>query len=165
MRRFFVLLVVFAGAITPLIALTARAENSPILRDCALVVPPPPAVDADFVLLSGGTLKSNQGNLTVHPSQNSLDLTASESVDKGDQAGHVTLIATVTAPGISPQTLSGEGAGFVILELPLNGSGVGRVYTISWAATFDNGQHACPSTLTPSNTTPQPFVVTVVPSS
>jgi hypothetical protein len=163
MRRFFVLMVMFAGAIAPLIALTARAENSPILRDCALLVAPPPAVDPDFVLLSGGTLASNNGNLTVHPSQKSLDLVASESVDNGDQAAQVTLTATVSAPGIGAQTLSGTGTGFVILELPLNGSGAGRVYTISWAATFDNGQHMCPSALTPSNTTPQPFVVTVAP--
>jgi hypothetical protein len=113
-------------------------------------------------LLSGGTLKSNNGSLTVLPSQNSLDLTASESVDQGDQAGHVTLTATVAAPGLPSQTVSGTGAGFVILELPLSGSGVGQVYTISWAATFDNGQHSCPSSFTPENTTPQPFIVTVV---
>jgi hypothetical protein len=162
MRRFFVLMLVFAGAMFSLIGPTARAENSPILRDCSLVSPPPPAVDPDFVLLSGGTLKSdNNGNLTVLPSQNSLDLTASESVDQGDQAGHVTLTATIAAPGVPARTFSGAGTGFVILELPLNGSGVGEVYTISWAATFDNGQHLCPSSITPENTTPQPFIVTV----
>jgi hypothetical protein len=159
MRRIFVL--VLAGTIVSLIAPTVWAENSPILRDCSFLALPVASVDADFVLLSGDTLKSDNGKLTVLPTQDSLDLTASESTDQGDQAGHVTLTATITSPEIGSQTVSGEGTGFVILVLPLNGSGVGRVYTISWAATFDNGQHMCPSAITPSNTSPNPFVVTV----
>ena len=51
--------------------------------------------------------------------------------------------------------------GMVELQAPLRRRIVGRQYTISWAATFDNGGHACPSELTPENTTPKPFVVTV----
>jgi len=162
MHRIFVL--VLAGIIVSLTPPTLWAENSPILRDCSFLALPVASVDADFVLLSGGTLKSNNGSLTVLPSQDSLDLTASESTDQGDQAGHVTLTATITSPGIPSQTVSGKGTGFVILALPLNGSGVGRVYTISWAATFDNGPHMCPSAITPSNTSPHPFVVTVADS-
>ena len=159
MWRIFVL--VLAGTIVSLIAPTVWAENSPILRDCSFLALPVASVDADFVLLSGDTLKSDNGKLTVLPTQDSLDLTASESTDQGDQAGHVTLTATVTAPEIGSVTVSGAGTGSVILALPLNGSGVGRVYTISWAATFDNGMHMCPSAITPSNTSPNPFVVTV----
>jgi len=122
---------------------------------------PVASVDADFVLLTGDTLKSDSGGLTVGPSQSALSLTASESTDLGDQAGHVTLTATVTVPGVPSETVSGAGTGSVILSLPLNGSVVGVVYTISWAATFDNGLHMCPSPITLSNTTPDPFVVTV----
>ena len=159
MRRIFRL--VLAGAIVSLTGTAVWAENSPILRDCAFLALPIASVDADFVLLSGDTLKSDNGNLTISPLQDSLTLTASESTDQGDQAGHVTLTATVTAPEIGSVTVSGAGTGSVILALPLNGSGVGRVYTISWAATFDNGMHMCPSAITPSNTSPIPFVVTV----
>jgi len=142
MRRIFVL--VLAGTIVSLTGATSWAENSSILRDCSFLALPVASVDADFVLLSGDTLKSDNGKLTVLPTQDSLDLTASESTDQGDQAGHVTLTATVTAPEIGSVTVSGAGTGSVILALPLNGSGVGRVYTISWAATFDNGMHMCP---------------------
>jgi hypothetical protein len=160
MRRIFVL--VLAGTIVSLTGATSWAENSPILRDCSFLALPVASVDADFVLLSGDTLKSDNGSLTVSPSQTSLTLTASESTDLQDKAGHVTLTATVAAPGVPCETVSGEGAGFVILALPLKGSGVGVVYTISWAATFDNGMHMCPSAITPSNTSPDPFVITVV---
>ena len=161
MRRIFVL--VLAGAIVSLNGPTIWAENSPILRDCALGTPPPPATDPDFVVLSGDTLRSGSGNLMVLRRQKSLDLTASESVDSGDNANKVTLTATITSPGIPSHTVSGgPETGFVILALPLHASRVGRVYTISWAATFDNGQHMCPSSITLSNTTPKPFVVTVV---
>ncbi|HEV3122946.1 MAG TPA: hypothetical protein VG266_00025 [Candidatus Dormibacteraeota bacterium] len=73
----------------------------------------------------------------------------------------MTLTATVTAPGVPSRTLTGAGVGSVLVALPLRGSGTGRTYTISWAATFDNGQHLCPSPQTPENTTPKPFVVTV----
>jgi hypothetical protein len=37
----------------------------------------------------------------------------------------------------------------------------GRTYTINWSATFDNGMHQCPSSVTPDNTGPNPFVVKV----
>jgi hypothetical protein len=141
----------------------AQAENSPISRDCALLASPGTSVDADLVLIAGQTMRLDNGSLVVSPDQNSLTLTATESTDTGDHSGHVTLTATVTSPGTAPQTVSGDGTGFVILALPLDGSGVGRVYTISWAATFDNGQHQCPSMITPSNTAPIPFVVTVAP--
>jgi hypothetical protein len=155
-RRVYVLL---AGALVFLMAPTARAANNAIFRDCSLLLAP---IDADFLHLSGVNVKPN-GTLTVRPSQSSVELTASESFDPMDNAGHVTLSATITSPGIAAQTVSGSGTDFVVLELPLNGSGVGRVYTISWAATFDNGQHMCPSAITLENTptNPNPFVVTV----
>ena len=145
-------------------ALPAEAANSPTSRDCSAFVP---GFDPDFVQLSGVTVAAD-GSLTVSPSQNQVQLEASESSDPGDSAGHVTLTATVIAPpGIPTQTVSGEGTGRVVLVLPLIGSGVGQTYTISWSATFDNGNHACPSTVTPENTPadPHPFVVTVVSSS
>jgi hypothetical protein len=141
------------------------AENSPIVRDCSFASTQGGSVDADFVVLAGGTLRVGaNGALTVLPSQNSLVLTASESVDTGDNAGTVTLSGSVAAPGIPTQKFFGTGTGHVIWQLPLNGSSssVGRVYTISWFATFDNGQHMCPSTITPSNTAPNPYIVTVV---
>jgi hypothetical protein len=137
----------------------ARAANSPTFRDCSAFVP---GFDPDFVQISG-VYVSLDGKLTVLPSQGRVALDASESSDPGDSAGHVTLTATVTSPGQPAQTISGAGTGQVLLSLPLSGSGVGRVYTISWAATFDNGMHACPSSVTPENTPtdPHPFVVTV----
>ena len=152
-------LAVLVCALVVLVAPTAQAANNAIFRDCALLIAP---IDADFLHLSGVTVSSD-GSLTVRPSQNSVELTASESFDPGDSSGHVTLSATITSPGIASQTVSGSGTDFVILELPLTGSGVGRVYTISWAATFDNGQHMCPSAITLANTpsSPHPFVVTV----
>ncbi len=99
-------------------------------------------------------------------SQNQVELEASESSDPEDSAGHVTLSVAVTASDVPTQTVSGAGTGAVVLQVPLVGSGVGRAYTISWSATFDNGMHACPSTVTPENTPsdPHPFVVTVQPS-
>jgi hypothetical protein len=154
-------MLVVAGAIASLTGPAAWAANSPIMRDCAFLALPIASVDADFVLLSGDTLKSENGNLTVSPTQDSLNLTASESTDLEDQAGHVTLSATITSPDLPSQTVTADGTGFAIVTVPLNGSGVGRVYTISWAATFDGGQHMCPSAITPSNTSPNPFVVTV----
>jgi hypothetical protein len=62
---------------------------------------------------------------------------------------------------VATQTLAGNGTGAVTLQVPLTGAGVGRTYTISWAATFDNGNHLCPSAQTPENTAPNPFGVTV----
>jgi hypothetical protein len=99
--------------------------------------------------------------LSVSPSQNHVQLKASESSDPGDSLGHVTLAVTVTAPSVPPRTVSGAGTGAVVLSVPLIGSGTGRSYTISWSATFDNGMHQCPSSFTPQNTTPNPFVVSV----
>jgi len=144
--------------------LLAQAANTPTVRDCSAFIP---GVDPDFVQLSGVTVRAD-GSLAVLPSQNQVQLLASESSDPGDSAGHVTLTATVIAPpGIPTQTVSGAGTGRVVLVLPLIGSGVGHTYTISWSATFDNGMHACPSSVTPENTPadPHPFVVTVVSSS
>jgi hypothetical protein len=57
--------------------------------------------------------------------------------------------------------VSGAGTGKVFVSVPLEGSGTGKSYTIAWAATFDNGEHKCPSGLTPENEKPKPFVVTV----
>jgi hypothetical protein len=74
----------------------------------------------------------------------------------------VTLNAAVTTPHVPPQTVSGAETGKVILAVPLLKSQQGgRTYIISWSATFDNGNHLCPSAQTPENTEPHPFVVTV----
>ena len=143
---------------------TAGAANGSTFRDRSAFVS---GFDPDFVQLSGVMVNAD-GSLVVFPSQNQVQLVASESSDPGDSAGHVTLAATVIAPpGIPTQTVSGQGTGSVALVLPLIGSGVGHTYTISWSATFDNGMHACPSSVTPENTpaNPHPFVVTVVSSS
>ena len=158
MKRVFVGLVVLGGAIVSCGGTDSPGRQASEFRDCSLVG----GVDPDFVELSGAIMASD-GSLTVLSSQNSLGLTASESSDPGDSAGHVTLTATITSPGIPAQTVSGNGTGLVALQLPLVGSGAGRVYTISWAATFDNGPHGCPSLLTPANTPvdPHPFVITV----
>lgn len=159
-KRLFVGLVVLAGALVFLAAPAVRAANNPIFRDCSAFVS---GFDPDFLHLSGVTVNPTDGSLTVSPSQNSVELTASESFDPGDNAGHVTLIATITAPGIPAETVQGTGTDFVVLHLPMLQSGVGQVYTISWAATFDNGNHTCPSLVTPENTPsqPNPFVITV----
>ena len=119
-------------------------------------------LDTDFLHLSNVIVNSN-GSLTVPPSQSYLELTASESFDPGDNTANVSLRANISSPGIPSQTVSGSGIDFVVVRLPLNDSTFGRVYTISWAATFDNRQHACPSALTLENTPsdPNPFVVTV----
>jgi hypothetical protein len=158
MKRFLVGLMVLSGAIVSCGDSNSPGRQGAEFRDCSLAA----GVDPDFVELSGAIVTSD-GSLTVLPSQNSLGLTASESSDPGDSAGHVTLTSTITSPGIPSQTVSGMGTGRVVLQLPLVGSGAGRVYTISWAATFDNGPHGCPSLLTPANTPidPHPFVVTV----
>ena len=134
----------------------AEAANSPTFRDCSLAG----GIDPDFVQLSGVTVAPN-GGLSVSPGQNQVQLEASESSDPGDSAGHVTLAVTVTAPGVPSRSVSGAGTGLVVLSAPLIGSGAGKSYTISWAASFDNGQHQCPSSFTPQNTAPNPFVVTV----
>jgi hypothetical protein len=117
-------------------------------------------IDPDFVQLFGVML-SPQGALTVSPSQKTLQLEGSESSDPGDAAGHMTLTATISAPHVASKSVSGAGTGKVILSVPLTRSPKARTYTISWSAVFDNGNHACPSPLTPENTTPKPFVVRV----
>jgi len=154
------------------------AGNSPIVRDCSLgqsfdgiVVPPFASIDADTVTLSGSTLKLRNGVLSVLASQTELTLTASESVDPGDNAvnaNHIDqLFATVSTPGQPTRSFFGTGESFVILGIPLQSTGNGQVYTITWHATFDSGFRPCPSStgfVTPANNpTAVPFVVTVVP--
>jgi hypothetical protein len=159
MRRLGALLGVGALAVGgfALTAPAAIAQNSPTFRDCSILAQ---GIDPDFVQLFGVML-GPQGTLTVSPSQSTLHLEGSESSDPGDAAGHVTLKAAVTASHVATQSVSGAGTGKVILSLPLVNPRPGRTYTISWSATFDNGNHACPSPLTPENTTPKPFVIKV----
>ena len=133
----------------------AQAANTPTFRDCSLFAP---GIDPDFVQLSGVTAGAG-GSLTA---AGQVKIEASESADPGDSSGHVTLNVTVTAPGNAPKMVSGNGTGAVTLAVPLIGSTAGMTTdTISWAATFDNGGHACPSSNTPLNTSPMPFVVNV----
>jgi hypothetical protein len=133
----------------------ASAANSPTFRDCSLFSP---GVDPDFVRISKVTVGSG-GKLTVPRTQGHVKLLASESSDPGDSANHVTFKATVKAPGVQKRKLSGNGTGKVKLSIPLAGMPHAKTYTISWAATFDNGNHSCPSSQTPENTKPSPFVV------
>ena len=139
-------------------SLAVRAANGPTFRDCSLFVE---GVDPDFVQLSGVTV-TPQGTLTVPPSQNQVGVLASESSDPGDSSQHVTFTVTVSSAKMPSRVVSGAGTGRVALSIPLTGSGTGRTFTISWAATFDGGQHPCPGSNTPDNTGPNPFVVTVV---
>lgn len=134
----------------------ADAANSPTFRDCSFGG----GLDPDFLQLSGATVGPG-GTLTVSPTQGQVQLEASESSDPGDSSGHDTLSVTVTAPNTPARTVSGAGVGKVVLAVPLNGAGPGSNYTISWSATFDNGNHQCPSGSTPQNTTSMPFVLTV----
>jgi hypothetical protein len=138
----------------------ASAENTATFRDCSFVG----GLDPDFVELSGANVDS-QGKLSVTPTQNQVTLKASESSDPGDSSGHDTFTATVSAPDVPARTLSGAGTGHVILSVSLAGAPVGSAYTISWSATFDNGNHACPSSATPQNTRSTPFVLNVVANS
>jgi hypothetical protein len=133
----------------------ASAANSPTFRDCSLFSP---GIDPDFVRLSRVTVGSG-GTLTVPRSQHHVKLTASESADPGDGSNHVTFKATVKAPGVQKRKVAGNGTGRVHLSVPLAGSPHAKTYTISWSATFDNGMHSCPSSQTPENTNPSPFVV------
>jgi hypothetical protein len=159
MRRIRTLLVV--GVLGALVAVavgavtSASAANSPTFRDCSF----PGGVDPDFVQLSGATAGPNGGLMAQ--SQTKVKLEASESSNPGDSSGHVTLKATVTAPGTNARTVSGNAMGKVFLRLPLVGSKTGRKNTVSWTATFDNGNHSCPSAQTPQNGTSKPFVVKV----
>jgi hypothetical protein len=135
----------------------ASAANSPAFRDCSLVA----GLDPDFVRLSEVTVGA-EGLLTVPAGQKQVGVEASESSDPGDSLGHVTLKVTVASPGLATQTVAGEGTGKVLLSAPLRRSKKkGRTYTIEWAATFDNGNHVCPSESTPENTRPDPFIVAV----
>jgi hypothetical protein len=154
-------LVVFAAVVATvwINAATTDAANSPTFRDCSLAG----GLDPDFVVLTGATADS-QGNLTVTQAQTQVTLMASESAEPGDQSGHDTFTVTVSAPGVAPRTLSGTGVGHATLSVPLSGARVGSAYTITWAATFDNGQHPCPSGLTPQNGTSNPFVLNLVAS-
>jgi len=158
MRRIgvFVGLTALAIALGPAID-SAGAANSPTFRDCSLFVE---GFDPDFVQVSEVTV-TPAGALTVPLSQAQVPIEASESSDPGDSMGHVTLSVSVSAPHVLTQSLSGEGTGKVELLVPLHKRKRGRSYTISWAATFDNGNHLCPSESTPDNTAPKPFVVTV----
>lgn len=134
--------------------------NGPTTRDCSLLVPALgtafPGIDPDSVELSGVTVNPDG---TLSAGLDPVSLKASESSDPGDGGNTVSFTATVSAPGVPDQTFSGTGTGSVTFSFPLNTAASGSDYTISWAATFDNGFHACPGTLTPANQTPAPFVV------
>jgi hypothetical protein len=139
-----------------LVAVTgASASNSATFRDCSFSG----GLDPDFVQLSGAT-SGPKGSLSAKSNQK-VKLKASESSIPGDMSQQVTLKATITAPGTGARKVSGKGTGKLSLTLPLVGSSNGRANTISWSATFDNGSHHCPSSQTPQNTTPKPFVVKV----
>ncbi len=134
---------------------TAQAANSPTMRDCSFSG----GVDADFVQISGVSV--NGSDLTVSSTKRHVSLEASESSFPGDDMNHVTLHAKVKSRGIKAKKVSGGGAGVVKLKIPLKHRTAGRAYKVSWTATFDNGNHMCPSSATPANTTPMPFTVTV----
>jgi hypothetical protein len=135
---------------------SADAANSPTFRDCSLVG----GVDPDFVQLTGVAVGPG-GSLIVSRGRTQVGIEASESSDPGDNMGHVTLNVKVSSPKQPTVERSGAGTGKVVLSIPLENSKTGRRYTISWADTTDNGSHVCPSSNTPQNTTPMPFVVTV----
>jgi hypothetical protein len=137
----------------------ASAANTATMRDCSFAG----GLDPDFVELSGA-MADSQGKLTVAQTQNHVTMTASESSDPGDSSGQDTFTVTVHAPNVPDKTLSGSGTGRVVLSVPLAGAAAGSAYTISWAATFDNGNHSCPSAMTPQNTGSNPFVLNVVAS-
>src|SRR5260370_27753953 len=102
---------------------TAWAANGPIIRDCSFASTQGGSVDADFVLLSGATLKADSnGKLTILTSQNVLDLTASESVDTGDNARKVTLMGTISSPGTATQSFTSNGTRSTIIGLPIRSS-------------------------------------------
>jgi hypothetical protein len=150
-------LVVLLAAWLP--ATPAGAANSPTFRDCSFIA----GLDPDFVQLSGAAVGPG-GTLTVSSSQPSVTLEASESSDPFDNLGHVTVSVTVTGTGATPRTVSGGAVDHVILSVPLSGVSAGQ-YTLNWSATFDNGIHMCPSSGTPQNMAPNPFVLQVLPPS
>ena len=152
------------------LAPAAQAENSANIRDCAFGVPPA-AVDDDFVMVTGMTLKAvdpKNGPLVALPSQNVVHVTASESLDANDHTSSnlVHITATVSAPGIAPRTFANNGVGWATVQVPLSGSAPGVVYTITWSASFDGGGHTCPSSVTPQNMTAgsNPFIINIVKS-
>jgi hypothetical protein len=141
-----------------LFAASANAANTPTFRDCSLFVS---GFDEDFVQISGVAV-GPEGELTVPAGQKAVDVEASESPDPGDNLGHVTLTVSVSSRGIATRSFSAEGTGKATLSASLRRSKrIGRTYTIEWAATFDNGNHLCPSENTPENTKPNPFSVRV----
>ena len=151
-RGFVVLLVVALGAMA---ASISNAANSPTFRDCSFVG----GLDPDFVQLTGAGV--GPGGALSAKSTKAVKLEASESSDPGDSSGHDTFKVTVKAPGSPARKVSGAATGKVILKLPLVGSPNGKTNTVSWSATFDNGNHMCPSSQTPQNLTPHPFVIKV----
>ncbi len=134
---------------------SAQAANSPTMRDCAFSG----GLDPDFVRISGVSV--NGSDLSVSRTKRHVSLEASESSLPGDNTNHVTLHAKVKSPGTKTKKVSDGGTGVVKLKIPLAHRTPGRAYTISWAASFDNGSHMCPSSSTPANTTPMPFTVSV----
>lgn len=108
-----------------------------------------------------GATVTPEGTLTAPRSRRHVVVEASESSDPEDNKGHVTLAVSVTAANVPTQSLSGAGTGKVELSLPLRRRKTGRSYTISCSATFDNGNHQCPSANTPENTARRPLAVTV----
>ncbi len=149
------LVVLIVAALAASAASISSAANSPTFRDCSFVG----GLDPDFVQLTGATI--GPGGALNAKSTNSVKLKASESSDPGDSSGHDTFKVTVTAPGSPARKVSGAATGKVILKLPLVGSPSGKTNTVSWSATFDNGNHMCPSSQTPQNTGPRPFVIKV----
>jgi hypothetical protein len=136
----------------------AGAANSATFRDCSLVA----GADADFVKLSGVVVAPN-GAVEVKRGQSQVAVEASESSDPGDNLGNVTLSVRIASRRTPTTEVSGAATGKVVLAVPLARSKkLGRVYTIAWSDTTDNGNHVCPSSSTPENTTPRPFLVTVV---
>jgi hypothetical protein len=147
--------VIAAAAVSLAATGTAQAANSPTTRDCSFSG----GLDPDFVQIS--RVSVNGSDLTVSRARKHVSLKASESSLPGDQMNGVTLHAKVKSPGTKTKKVSGNGTGVVKLKIPLKHRMPGRAYTISWAATFDNGNHMCPSSSTPANTTPMPFKVRV----
>jgi hypothetical protein len=152
-------LISLAALVTAMLQLDvapAGAANSPTFRDCSFSG----GVDPDFVQLSGVTVGPG-GALSVPPGTTHVGIEASESSNPGDSEGHDTLKVKVRSSHVRMAKVSGMAQGKVQLSVPLADPKVGRSYTISWMAKFDNGGHKCPSKSTPENATPMPFVVVV----
>ncbi len=149
--------VAIGAAVAGLVAAPVSAANSSTFRDCSFSG----GFDPDFVRIMGATIGPG-GQLTVPQSQNAVTVEGSESSDPGDSNGHDTLNVAVGTGAGAPRTVSGAGTGHVTLTVPLSGGTVGGTYTIGWSATFDNGFHSCPSSQTPQNSSPSPFVLKIV---